>query len=140
MKKIHFTLLIALSSVFFSAGVIAQNQPLACQSDESAGLSWENGRWKVGSFVPKKFILVQTNGGLTNTSVANAFGASVGAENVRCGFNYSKTLITCNEPSGDSLIFNPQNLKGGIAKLFGTIMSGDTRDTPYLYAFSCASF
>ena len=69
IKKIHFALLIILSSVFFSAGAIAQNKPLACQSDVSAGLSWENGRWVTSTFNGSKFILVQTKDGLTGESV-----------------------------------------------------------------------
>jgi hypothetical protein len=75
IKKIHFALLIILSSVFFSAGAIAQNKPLACQSDVSAGLSWENGRWVTSTFNGSKFILVQTKDGLTGESVGKALKA-----------------------------------------------------------------
>jgi len=138
MKKIHFTLLIALSSVFFSAGAIAQNQPLACLSDESAGLSWKNGKWVVSSFVPTKFILVQTKDGLTSESVAKAIDALV--ENVMCRSNYNKTLITCHDPHGGFLMFSPKNLKGGISQLMGATLTGNSRDTPTLTAFSCTPF
>ena len=138
MKKIHFTLLTALSAIFFSAGAIAQNQPLACLSDKRAGLSWKNGQWVVSSFVPTKFILVQTKDGLTSESVAKAIDALV--ENVMCRSNYNKTLITCHDPHGGFLMFSPKNLKGGISQLMGATLTGNSRDTPTLTAFSCTPF
>ena len=92
MRKKHFTLLTVLSAIFFSAGAIAQNQPLACLSDKRAGLSWENGQWVVSSFVPTKFILVQTKDGLTSESVAKATDALV--DHVMCRSNFNKTIPT----------------------------------------------
>ena len=44
--------------VFFMTSTHAQNQPLACQEDASAGLNWEDGEWKVTKFKRKNFILV----------------------------------------------------------------------------------
>ena len=137
MKKIHFTLLTVLSSIFFSAGAIAQNQPLACQSDEKAGLYWKNGRWAVSSFVLKNFILVQTKDGFTNESVAKALGAS--AKNVQCrSSNFNE--IFCDDANGGFLMYRTTTLKGGIAQLLGTTLASDERDTPTLTAFSCSPF
>jgi hypothetical protein len=50
MKKLQATVLIALSSIFFTTEVIAQNIPLACQGEESAGLDWKQGTWVVKKF------------------------------------------------------------------------------------------
>jgi hypothetical protein len=75
MKKIHITLLIILSSVFFSAGAVGQNKPLACQTEADAGLSWDYGRWVTKTFNGSKFILVQTKDGLTGESVGKALKA-----------------------------------------------------------------
>jgi hypothetical protein len=126
-----------LSAIFFSAGAIAQNQPLACLSDARAGLSWENGRWEVSSFVSKKFILVQTKDGFTNESAAKALGAS--ASNVQCRSSNFNEII-CNDTSGGFLMYRTKNLKGGIAQLLGTTLTSDERDTPTLTAFSCTPF
>ena len=137
MKKIHFTVLTVLSSIFFSAGAIAQNQPLACQSDERAGLSWENGRWKVAAFIPLRFILVKTNDGLTNDSVGKIFESS--ADHVLCRTRYSR--VRCHDSYGGFLFFDPETSKGGFSKLYGAIVDRmDRRDTPALTAFSCTPF
>jgi hypothetical protein len=45
MTKLQVSKLILLGSIFFASGVIAQNKPLACQTDAAGGLEWENGRW-----------------------------------------------------------------------------------------------
>lgn len=135
MKKI-IALLTVLSSVFFSAGATAQNQPLACQSDASAGLSWENGRWVVTRTVDKKFILVNTKNGLTLESVKKALGMAV---TMHCEFFDQRT--SCSNLSGRHLLFDSRSLKGGYSVLFGTTQADDdAKDTPYLIAFSCTPF
>lgn len=137
MKKIYFTLLAVLSLVFFATGAIAQNQPLACQSDARAGLTWKNAQWNVASFVPIRFILVKTNDGLTNDSVEAIFESS--ANDVFCRTNYSR--ISCHDSYGGFLFFDPKTRKGGISKLYGAIIDRmDQRDTPVLTAFSCTPF
>ena len=75
MRKSQIALLIFLSSIVFADKAFGQNKPLACQEDASAGLSWENGKWVSRKFVSdQKFILVQTEDGLTADSVAKALG------------------------------------------------------------------
>jgi hypothetical protein len=139
MKKIHITLLIILSSVFFSAGATAQNKPLACQSDARAGLIWETGRWVVNTFSPKRFILVQTKDGLTVESVAKALG-TVHLADVLCRENMYR--IICSEGYGETLYFDPKTLKGGISSLYGAIEPDkhELKDTVTVTAFSCTAF
>lgn len=109
MEKIHIALLLILSSVFFSAGAIAQNKPLACQSEAAAGLSWENGRWVTVAFNESKFILVQTGNDLAKESVAKAFvyatPLQLSCRNVRPG-------ISCTDLVENSFYFDTRILKG----------------------------
>lgn len=136
MKKIPVTLLILLCSVFFTNGAIAQNKPLACQVDASAGLKWENGKWVVKSFVTDKFILVQTGNTLTTDSVGKALRAT--PANVFCRHLYPQ--IDCTDSSGGGLYFDPRVLRGGISQLIGSTNSGSDRDTVTVQVFSCTAF
>lgn len=136
-KKI-IALLTVLSSVFFSAGATAQNQPLACQVEASAGLSWENGRWVTTRFREERFLLVQTKDGLTTDSVAKAFRYTV-PEQVAC--NNVLSNISCTSVTGLHLYFDPRNLTGGISYLLGaTGATRADRDSPYVSVFSCTLF
>ena len=136
MKKTQITLMIVLSSIFITNGAIAQNKPLACQGDAGAGLLWENGRWVTKSFKTDKFILVQTNSGLTLESVAKAIASD--SELVSCR-NFG-VRISCVDPVGHSLFFDPRTLQGGISQMFGSISSGTKRDTVSVQVFSCTPF
>ena len=137
MTKPHITLLIILSSVFFSAGAIAQNKPLACQSDATAGLKWKNGRWDTVTFNGSKFILVQTKEGLTKESAAKALRTPV-VSGVLC--KDVNPEIFCTDRSGGYLWFHPVNLKGGVSQLIGASMLGEKKDTLSVSAFSCTPF
>lgn len=138
MQKIHITLLIIFSSAFFSAGAIAQNQPLACQVEASAGLSWDNGRWVTSTFRTGRFVLVQTKDGLTIESVAKVFGNNF---SVICEKVLPLTpKISCTDQIGNHLYFDPNNLAGGTSYLFGATGGEAKADTPYVSVFSCTPF
>lgn len=138
MKKIPVTLLILLCSVFFTNGAIAQNKPLACQTDAVGGLQWENGQWVVSKYVPRKFILVQTKDGLSKESVAKAFSIGDAPELVSCINNAN---ITCYDLLGDHLLFDLKTLRGGISSLYGSIStSTTTKDSVTVQMFSCTAF
>jgi len=138
MKKI-IALLTVLNSVFFSAGATAQNQPLACQSDKIAGLDWEKGRWSIHSFQEKRFILVQSQNGLTKESVAKALQTPL-IQGVTCLTDVLSD-ISCSDSLGGFLYFQPKTLKGGIAQLTGTTSDNmDRRDSVTVNAFSCTPF
>ena len=141
MKKIAFTLLVVLNLTFFPNWALAQNQPLACQVEKSAGLKWERGRWVTTSFNTKKFILVQKDGNtLTVESVTKAwFGSDSYASQSSCKTSVMGHIL-CADLSGNSLFFNPKNLKGGISALIGSIEEGDTRDTVSVDVFSCTPY
>ena len=134
--KIYVALLTALSSIIFSGGAIADNQPLACQSDEVGGLAWENGRWGLHSFIPQKFILVQSTNGLTQESVSKLFTSSA---NCRTVF---QKRVSCSSDFGRSLFFDPATLKGGYSLMFGGIQADNVpdKDTMVVIAFSCTPF
>ena len=137
MKKLQTTVLIALSSILFTNNSIAQNIPLACQSEESAGLDWENGKWVVRRFNLSKFILVKTKNSLTTESVAKAL-RSKHPDQITC----INTLpeIFCSSMTGDSIYFDPNKLKGSIARLFGGTMQESNRDSVAVEVFSCTAF
>ena len=138
MRKLQITLMIVLSSFFFTNGAIAQNKPLACQEDASAGLKWENGRWTTKTFTSEnKFILVQTKDGLTAESVAKAIGNEF-ANQVSC--RNDPIHINCRDLTGGNLYFEPRTLKGGISQLLGSASNGTRRDTVSVQVFSCTPF
>ena len=122
--------------MIFTNGAVAQNKPLACQGDSAAGLLWENGRWVTKSFKTDKFILVQTNSGLTLESVAKAIASD--SELVSC--RKFGVRISCVDPVGHSLFFDPRTLQGGVSQMFGSIDSGTKRDTVSVQVFSCTPF
>ena len=139
MQKIHLTLLTILTSILFSTDAIAQNQPLACQVEASAGLTWSDGRWVTTKFIEDKFILVQTKDGLTIESVAKVFGNnfSIICKNV---LNAIAPKISCTDNIGKHLYFDPKSLAGGLSYLFGATGGSARQDTPYVSVFSCTPF
>lgn len=141
MQKIHITLLIILSSVFFSTGAVAQNKPLACYEDAKAGLDWKNGRWVTSTFAERRFTLVQTKDGLTNQSVAKALGVwEVSCKNTR-HVNHDRLHISCIDSTGGSFYFFPETLKGAISEMWGATTTSTTyRDQVSVSVFSCTPF
>ena len=136
MRKLGITLSIVLSSIFYTNGAKAQNRPLACQGEASAGLSWEGGRWVTSSFIKRNFILVQAGATLTIDSASKALGAT--PSNVSCKKNTFDVL--CTDTSGGTLLFNPDNLKVGLSQILGSTTVGDSRDTVTVQIFSCTPF
>ena len=136
MRKIPLTLLIALSSTFFTNGATAQNKPLACQEEATAGLKWESGRWITKTFVEDKFILVQVGNTLTTDSVAKAINSYL--PDVTCKNDTER--VQCADMSGGVLFFDKKTLKGGAAQLLGSISRADRRDTVSAHVFSCTPF
>lgn len=129
MKKLLSTLLLTLIGV----SVQAQNNSLACQDDAATGFLWENGRWVTKSFKKIKFILIQTNSGLTIESVAKAMDSD--SKQVSC--RKFGIPISCTDETGSSLFFDPRTLKGGVSHLFGSTNSGIKRDSVEVQVFSC---
>ena len=141
MRKLGITLSIVLSSIFFTNGAKAQNRPLACQVEASAGLSWENGRWVTTRFITEKFILVQSGQILTADSVTKAMGFKVEySDQTSCTQPSVFGDILCVDRGGTSLFFSPKTLRGGISKLFGSTTDGARRDTVAVDVFSCTPF
>ena len=137
MKTLPIMLLILASSLLSTNTASAQNKPLACQVDEAAGLDWTNGRWSSSLFKTQKFILVQAGNTLTTESVAKAIN-NQSPNSISC--RYSAPEITCFDPAGRMLYFNPQVLKGATSRLFGSTMGGANRDSVMVEIFSCIPF
>ena len=77
MKTLPIMLLILASSLLSTNTALAQNKPLACQTDAVGGLQWENGRWVTTSYLERRFILVETKDGLTTDSVGKALNSDL---------------------------------------------------------------
>ena len=137
MMKLLIALLMVFSSALFTNGATAQNLPLACQGEASAGMDWENGRWVISRFQTTKFVLVQSGNTLTLESVAKALQTYPKQITCREG-NPGK--INCMDISGSSLFIDLQRLTGGIAHLFGASMTESKRDSVTVHAFSCTPF
>ena len=136
MKIVFSNFTVLILSFFLISPVIAQNKPLACQSDGHAGLKWEGGQWITVSFPPQKFILVQSQDTFTLDSVAKILIANpslVSCKNV-------KPQISCIDSSGGNLFFDPSSLKGGVAQMFGSTLSTAKKDTVSVAVFSCQPF
>ena len=135
MRKVA-TLLITL---LFANLALAQNKPLACQVDASAGLRWENGQWKTTRFIERKFILVRQGDTLTKESVAEVLNL-IRTDFVTCSTDFEK-LISCLGFGTRTLIFDPTTKRGGLSFLAGTANGdADKRDTPLIEAFTCQPF
>ena len=136
MKILLIELFALLISFSFANQAVAQNKPLACQSDGQAGMKWEGGQWITVSFSPQKFILVQSQESLTLDSVAKILIASpsqVSCKNV-------KPQISCIDSSGGNLFYDPNSLKGGVAQMLGGSLNTAKKDTVSVVVFSCQPF
>lgn len=129
------------------APAFAQNRPLACQADESAGLNWVNGRWEVARFNPEpaKFILVQTGDSLSPESVAKVLHKFEMPKNLlpTCRRDADENLIFCVDGiiGGKSLLFSFRTMKGSHAALFGSISANQQyRDSVAVITFTCQPF
>lgn len=94
--------LIAALMLVCATSVWAEGKPLACQEDEKAGPVWENGRWNVHSFIPRKFILVMDGDTLTRESVYKVFCENVEQKptpQMTCT-NVYRGYIRCEDLSG----------------------------------------
>lgn len=126
----------ALISCFFSTHAAAQATPLACQVEESAGLAWEAGRWKVSRFQDKKFVLVLEGKNLRAESV----GKAIDGPTASCLVVF-KDRVSCSDGLGGHMYFDPRTLRGTIAQLLGgTVDTTDRRDSLLVSPFVCQRF
>ena len=137
MKRLLSNFTMLLLSIFFLNNAIAQNKPVACQTEETVGLNWQNGRWQVTRFNVKKFILVQAGNLLTTESAGKAIDSP--ASLVTC--KNEAPQISCSGVSGEYLYYDTLNRSGGIARIFGgTMKRPDYRDSVTVSVFTCESF
>ena len=137
MKKVQIHLVLTLILIFVISKAVAQGKPIACQSEEAAGLQWENKKWKSARYKPSKFILVLNNKNLTTESVAKVFETS----NWQVSCTPTGITISCNTLTGEFIVFDPKTMNGGMTHLLGATMDDkDQRDSLVIEAFSCVPF
>ena len=127
----------------------AQNRPLACQVDRSAGLTFDGG-WKPQAFIPDpaKFILVLTENSLTPDSVIKVLDRTDPTSSIALGFRPTckiqptdgRIFCTSGHSTGASLFFSPKTMKGVVAHLYGGIDDENDRDDIGVTVFTCQPF
>lgn len=136
-RTLIFKAILAAVAVALSTTTVAQRTSLACQEDASAGLNWERGEWTVKRFKTEKFILVQEGKSLTTDSVGRAFNK--GSIFVSCFVK--STGVICIANMGESLLFNPESMKGARTHSLGSISTDPAyRDSIAIAPFSCQPF
>jgi hypothetical protein len=115
----------------------AMAQTFACQYTTSAGLKWENGRWRNVIFVnPPPFFLKIEGDRLTADSVAKAI-SGLNFE-IRCERDRFNNTFSCFDQSGGFLYFSPQRSAGGVSQMLGASSErSDYRDSVSVAAFTC---
>lgn len=136
MKKL--ILLVALALPLMGQAQPSEGQDWwACQAVQSAGLSWEDGRWEAARFrADNRFILVARGNGITTESAAKAMETNVGG--VTCSSPNSAGHVYCiSNWVGTSLVFGTRTGNGAIAEILGGASDGDTKDTLSVDPFEC---
>ena len=140
MKKLIALLAVALP-------LVGQAQPpegkewWACQSVESGGLIWENGRWRATLFNhDERFVLIAEGGGLTKASVAKAMDSPETA--LICSYeNVQGNTFCVSRWTGISFAFNPETGLGAMGGILGAIYEPSAdglRDSMSVTPFECA--
>ncbi len=116
-------------------------QTFACQYVASGGLNWTNGGWEITRFkLREPFFLTLKTGGqeLTFDSTAKLLGG------VHTCITDVAKVITCMSVErgyrsvGGFLLFDPNNLKGGISFLTGSTENMERlKDSLTVAPFSC---
>jgi len=137
------TLLIALLCANLA---LAQNKPLACQVDASAGLKWKHGQWRLADFGEREFILVLSGDTLTKESVASTFPVPELSDKslapwTSCSTDKVRGEIRCWVMQDYLLIFNPNSNQGGTSMVSG-VTDGNIkyRDSIAIEAFTCQPY
>ena len=136
--------LIAVAAMVLSTTAVAQPDKdwWACQVVHSSGMRWENNQWVTTTFQedPPFVLMSDGNNSLTNESVAKAIdGASIFANHYTRQPNpYGGSRVTCDERTGTTLFFDFKRGKGAIGRKFGSVDTGNNRDTPTVDAFECS--
>jgi hypothetical protein len=130
--------ILAIAIVLFFRQIYASPGVYACQDTNSAGLEWASGRWKTTDyFAEKKFFLKIEENRLTVDSVKSLGGLGV---RTTCGSGYKTVehgvIFYCSDYS-DMILFNPSTGTGSRSGLFGSVVSGQKRDSVFVVTFVC---
>ncbi|CAD0183979.1 hypothetical protein RUESEDTHA_00856 [Ruegeria sp. THAF57] len=129
MKK----LLSAISLILFGIPANAELASVyACQYTRSSGFYFEEGQWNSVSFVVREPFFLKTDGEKI-TSVGD-----LAPEFMSCTISNIYRYHQCGDQFGNTVFFNPGNLRGGASYLNGaTSDSEDHRDDVFVEMFIC---
>ena len=127
--------------VVFTLPLMAQAQPpegqdwWACQSVESAGVRFKDGKWEITRFNhDERFVLIGDETNLvTLDSVGKVFGTS--PEDINC--EAWQNQVSCASIFGESFMFNIETARGCQVRLLGSTDADDKRDSVYVEPFEC---
>ena len=135
--------LITALAILLSTSAVAQPDKdwWACQYVESVGLIWENGQWERTGFKnrPPFVLMSDGNGLLTKESVAKMFSNTSPAPSIVVCSSEITGHISCANPVGSSLFFNPYTANGGYSYTYGAsqAQTDEIKDTVSVSAFEC---
>lgn len=135
LKK--FFLLRALLVFFLTNECYADTEVYACQYEESGGLHWSDGAWRVTAFKNgKPFFLKVEQGSLSEESVRVAIEQKdVPAKCVV--YRFEPKTQGCMNELGYSIYFDSETGRGATASLFGAKSTATSRDSVSVSTFSC---
>jgi hypothetical protein len=117
--------------------VLAADQTWTCSYEAAAGLKWDGSRWQTADFPSARtFTLIVRNAGLTADSAALPLSSS--GRFVQCPSD-KLAVLSCFDPSGGWLVFDPKTGHGGVSKIYTAIKDPPNRGSTLSVApFSCS--
>lgn len=138
MKKMLFILLLGFqSAISFSQ----TPQVLACQFNQSNGLSWDSQKWNPTKFIPGKpfFLRINEKGEIDPMSIEKLLFFP---DDTRCKVRKSSVTglrTACSEiDSGTSIVINLETLSGAYSYMLGAAAKSiPNGESSYISLFSC---
>jgi hypothetical protein len=130
--------ILLIITLFISWNAIAEEKAWYCSTENRAGLSYEEGTWKVSRFKPLRVTVKQQDNTLS-------FGKHLYSNLSKCNTPYTSTrpeIITCKDAT-TTFALNTNTGLATSSQAFGWISSkdGDNKhDTLSVSAWKCESF
>lgn len=109
---------------------------LACQYTNSGGFNYKNQRWTSSAFILEKpfFIKIKDDGLVDPVSLSSI--NMHGSDCKRAWSSINPEQISCSS-SIKFMQFNTKTLEGSSASLYGSVNSGNERDSVVVSLFGC---
>jgi len=122
----------------FAPPVLAEDQAWTCSYQAAAGLKWNGTRWTSASFTAgKPFELIVRDATLTPDTAAMPLSSN--PRFVQCPAQKT-ALLSCFDPSGGWLVFDPKTGRGGLSKLYTAIKAPPNEGSTLSVApFACTA-